>query len=95
MVNIAMMTPTAGYSAQIRIELRLDGHVVPIAQLGPDFFVVRGPCELSPMEAEIYMRIDDSERSWRVRLVEGVSATRRKTRIVPVAEDRVAGATVG
>ena len=73
-----------GHSAQVRMELRLNGRVVPLAQLGPDFLVVAEPCDHPPAEAEIYLRIDDSESSWRVHLIEGISTARRKTRVVPV-----------
>jgi hypothetical protein len=74
-----------GHSAQVRMELRLNGGcVVPIAQMGPDFLVVKQPFDHPPAEAEIYLRIDDSESSWRVHLVEGISMGRRKTRVAPL-----------
>jgi hypothetical protein len=67
------------------MELRLNGGgVVPIAQMGPDFLVVKEAIEYPPVDAEMYLRIDDSESSWRVRLVEGISTARRKTKIAPV-----------
>ena len=64
------------------MELRLDGgRVVPIAQMGLDFLIVKQPFDHPPADAEIYMRIDDSESSWRVHLVEGISTQRRRTMI--------------
>jgi hypothetical protein len=64
------------------MELRLDGgRIVPIAQMGLDFVIVKQPFEYPPTNAEIYMRIDDSESTWRVHLVEGISKQRRKTMI--------------
>jgi len=72
------------HSADVRIELRLNGHTLPVAQLGPGFLVLRTPIEHPPADAEIYMSIDGSVRQWRVRLAEGITAGQRKTRIVAV-----------
>jgi hypothetical protein len=74
-----------GHSAQVRMELRLNGRVLPIAQMGPDFVVLRQPVDHAPAEAEIFLRIDDSESNWRVHLVEGISTERRKTKIANAA----------
>jgi hypothetical protein len=64
------------------MELRLNGHVLPIAQMAPGFLVLRHPFDHPPADAEVYLRIDDSESRWRVHLVEGISAERRKTQVV-------------
>jgi hypothetical protein len=64
------------------MELRLDdGQVMPIAQVGPDFLILKAPGEHPPSEGHIYLRIDDSESCWRVRLSEGISSTERETKI--------------
>jgi hypothetical protein len=73
-----------GHSALVRMELRLNGHVLPIAQMAPGFLVLRQPFDHPPADAEVYLRIDDSESHWRVHLVEGISTERRKTKVVPV-----------
>jgi len=70
-----------GHSADIRIQLYVNGHILPIAQLGPDFLVLRKPIDLSPCEAEIAMSVDGRERRWRVRLPAGIRADQRKTGI--------------
>jgi hypothetical protein len=83
-----MQTPTLngqGHSAQVRMELRLNGGcVVPLAQMGPDFVIVKQPFDHPPTEALVYLRFDDSESSWRVQLAEGISTERRRTKISPV-----------
>ena len=82
-----METPSLkmqGYSAHVHMELRLSGHILPIAQMAPGFIVLRETVDHSPTDAEIYLRIDDSESSWRVHLDEGISTDRRKTRVSPV-----------
>jgi hypothetical protein len=73
------------HSAVVHMELRLDGQVVPIAQMGPDYIVVEQPFDHSPAEADVLLRIDESESVWRVWLVEGISAKRQKTMIEAVA----------
>ena len=63
------------------MELRLDGRVLPIAQLGPDFLVLANPVDHPPAEAEIAMSIDGRESRWLVHLADGISASRPHTRI--------------
>lgn len=70
-----------GHSADVRILLYLNGHVLPIGQLGPNFFMLDKPFDHPPADAEIFMSIDGSEKRWPVRLVDGISATQRETRI--------------
>ena len=59
------------YSAEIRLRLEADGITWPIAKLGPNCFVPAKPLNLSPGNAEIVMTVDNEERRWRVRLIEG------------------------
>lgn len=72
---------TNGHSAIVRMELCVNGHVLPIAQLGPNFLVLENPIDHPPAEAEIGMWIDGREDRWRVRLAEGIKAGQRKTAI--------------
>jgi len=77
------------------MELRLNGHIVPIAQMGPDFLVVKQPFDHPPADAEVFLRIDDSESSWPVYLVEGISPERRKTKIDTLPFDPTDASSVG
>jgi hypothetical protein len=63
------------------MELSVNGWVLPIAQLGPDFLVLTNPIEHPPVEAEIVMWIDDYADRWRVRLPNGIHPAQRKTAI--------------
>jgi hypothetical protein len=58
-----MLQRVAGqrHSAVMRMELRVNGHVVPICQMGPDYLVVGQPFEHPPANAEVSLRIDNSE----------------------------------
>jgi hypothetical protein len=77
----AVNLKSPGHSADVRMELRLNGHILPIAQLGPDFLVLKNPVDHPPVEAEIAMSIDGHESRWPVRLLDGMSASQRRTRI--------------
>jgi hypothetical protein len=70
------------YSADVRIQLALNGHVYSVAQLGPDFVVLRNSSDHPPAIAEITMSVDGNQRRWSVDLVDGISADRRETKIV-------------
>jgi hypothetical protein len=70
-----------GYSADVRMELRLNGHVLSIGQLGPDSIILRNPTDHPPCEAEIAVWIDGRERRWNVYLPDGISSGSRETRI--------------
>ena len=61
------------------MELCLNGHIFPIAQMGPNFIVMRDSINHPPAEAEIAMWIDGREDRWRVRLENGIQAGQRKT----------------
>jgi hypothetical protein len=63
------------------MELHLNGHVLPIAQLGPDFLILANSVDHPPAEGEIAVSIDGHARRWPVRLDDGISATARQTRI--------------
>lgn len=70
-----------GHSAEVRMELRLNGRVLPIAQLGPDFLILTDPVNHPPTEAEIALSIDGHESRWPVHLDDGLSASQARTRI--------------
>lgn len=75
------------YSAHVRIDLLLDGDILPISHLGPDFLILRVPIDHAPARAEIDMWIDDDHDRWPVHLVDGISAERVRTRIAGVAAE--------
>ncbi len=63
------------------MELRVNGHILPIAQMGFGSLILENSIEHPPTEAEIRVSIDGHERRWPVRLDEGLSAARLQTRI--------------
>jgi hypothetical protein len=63
------------------MDLSINGHVLSIGQLGPDFIILRNPTFHPPSEAEIRLSIDGRERRWGVYLPQGISETVPKTKI--------------
>jgi hypothetical protein len=77
----APQTSTGGHSADVRIHLYVNGSVLPVAQLGLDFLVLRTPVDHPPCDAEIAMSIDGKESRWTVHLQNGIQMGCRKTAI--------------
>jgi len=73
--------PEFAHSADVRIELRVNGRILSVSHLGPDFLILKDTIEHPPAEAEIALSIDGDESRWRVRLVDGIVSDQRKTRI--------------
>jgi hypothetical protein len=69
------------HSAEVRMKLRIGGHDLPIAQLGPDFLILKSPTDHPPAEGEITMSIDGDISCWPVHLNEGISVSQRRTKI--------------
>jgi hypothetical protein len=70
-----------GHSAEVRIDLILNGQTLSVGQLGPDFLVLDHPAEQPAGTADILMSVDGREQRWSVRLPEGLRLDQRKVRI--------------
>ena len=55
------------------MRLIVNGTVVRITQMGPDFLFIESPTDHPPCQASILLRVDDSESEWKVMLPEGIS----------------------
>jgi hypothetical protein len=69
------------YSADVRMQLRVNGRIFSIGQLGPDFIMLDDPADHPPAEAEIAVSIDGRLRRWPVYLPDGIAAGQAETRI--------------
>jgi hypothetical protein len=78
-------TGQGGHSADVGIKLILNGHSIPVAQLGPGFLLLDAPADHPPGDASIVLRVDQSERRWNVCLPDGVSAGSKRVTIVAAA----------
>jgi hypothetical protein len=63
------------------MQLTVNGHVLAIGQLGPDFIILRDPINHPPAEGELAMWVDGRERRWNVYLPQGISVEAAETRI--------------
>jgi hypothetical protein len=59
------------------MRLFVNGSVLPVAQMGPDFLIVESPIDHPPTDATIELRVDTNERRWKVRLPNGLSKSSR------------------
>ena len=76
--------PTSpAHSADVRIQLIVNGSVLPVAQLGPDFLILNTPVDHPrPLgEAEIALSINGNEKRWPVYLRNGIQVGQQKTAI--------------
>jgi len=74
--DILFRKPSGGHSAEVRIELRISGRVLPVAQAGGDRIIFDKPVTLPPGDAELAIFVDGRERRWRVRLEPGAEPSR-------------------
>ena len=59
------------------MRLMIDGAVIRITHMGPDFVLIDSPIDHPPCEASISLRVDDSESEWKVKLPDGISKDSR------------------
>ncbi len=69
------------HSADVRMHLSVDGHTMSIGHLGPDYVVLDTPIDHPPSDAEISLSVDGSKSRWKVRLIDGLSASQARSRI--------------
>jgi hypothetical protein len=74
-----------GFSADVQMHLRVNGHMLRIGQLGPDFLILDDPIDQPSGPAEIAMSINGRKRQWQVHLPDGVSAGER---LCAIRQDR-------
>jgi hypothetical protein len=78
----AAVSKNNGYSANVRMQLQVNGSILPIGQLGPDFIILDKPAAYPPGRAEIRLSIDDWVTQWEIELPHGISGEEVMTRFV-------------
>jgi hypothetical protein len=73
-----------GHSTQVNMKLLVNGSSIPVAQMGPDFLLLKETIEHPPANASIVMQVDASERRWNVRLPDGISLASKRVVISAV-----------
>jgi hypothetical protein len=74
------------HSADVAMNLVINGTTLPVAQLGPDFLLLDGGIDYPPGDATLILRVDSSERRWKVRLPNGISANLQRVAIESIPE---------
>ena len=72
-----------GYSAVVKMRLLVNGRVLPVAQLGPDFLYLRQAEAHAPGLATMELSVDQSHRRWEVMLPEGITPQSKRVSIRP------------
>ncbi len=67
-----------GHSTDVQIDLLFNGDSMALAQLGPGFVLLDAPRDQPPCDATLVLRVDQSERSWTVRLPNGISSQSKR-----------------
>ena len=65
-----------GHSADVRIELHVNGQCIPVAQTGGGRLIFYRPQTLPRSDGEVRLYIDGHERRWRVSLRPGPAPDR-------------------
>lgn len=63
------------------MHLSVNGHVLTIGHLGPDYVILDTPIDHPPANAEISLSVDGKTNRWPVRLVDGLSANCPRSRV--------------
>jgi hypothetical protein len=67
-----------GHSADVKMHLLLEGQILSVGQLGPDFLILDKAIDHPPAGARLFLAVDGKEREWDVHLPEGMSAGSRR-----------------
>jgi hypothetical protein len=76
--SILVSTGHIGHSADVKMSLIIDEVSHPVAQLGPDFLILKTPIDHAPTIATVLLSIDGSERKWIVQIPRAVSRESRR-----------------
>jgi hypothetical protein len=68
---------SSGHSAQVTMRLFVNGSVLPVAQMGPDFLILDASIDHPPTDAMLALSVDGRERRWPVRLPGGLAKDSR------------------
>lgn len=76
------MPEAKGYSAKVALTLVVGDKKLSLSHVSPGRIVVKDPCDpISPRQAILRIRVDDSRKARRIYLPDGVPGPRRWVRI--------------
>lgn len=83
-----MFTSRPAHSAQVSMVLHLGVQDVPLAQMGPDFIILKQALanEVSPMSGRITLTVDAQSEEIPVEFPQGIPAGQRRIRLAEMSE---------
>jgi hypothetical protein len=82
--SMPVSTGHTGHSAQVKMRLLVNGLSLRVTQMGPDFLLLETPVEHPPADARLVLQVDQSERSWAMRLPNGLSASAKRVPVTAI-----------
>ena len=70
--------PIGTFSADVKLNLYVDGEVVAIGQLGPDFGIFRDPRTFAASEGELETVIDGNSSRWKIRFTSPITSESKR-----------------
>ena len=67
------------------MQLIVNDCVLAIAQMGPDFLLLKAPTDHPPGPASLFLQVDESKSRWDIFLPDGVSASSKRVSIAATA----------
>ncbi|PWU10928.1 MAG: hypothetical protein C5B50_24485 [Verrucomicrobia bacterium] len=69
------------HSARVEMRLVVNGSFIPITHMGGDFLLIAKSSDHPPCEGTVILRVDQTERQWRVSLPQGISKTSNRVAV--------------
>jgi hypothetical protein len=70
-----MDLPRNGYSAEVRLQLLVDGQTLAVRQVSPDSCLLVQPIDHPPCQGRFVLSVDGRRREYPVILPQGISRT--------------------
>ena len=81
MSSVDQFRSAASHSSDVTITLQVDDREVPVAQLGPDFLILREQVRFRPTSGTVRVLVDGNGEEFDVVLPNGVDPEVSRTRI--------------
>jgi hypothetical protein len=79
-----MIASPTSYSSRVELFLDLQTQLLPVAQVGPDYCLLREPIALPPQNAEMVVIVDGQASRSLIYLTRGATVASRRIDFTPV-----------
>lgn len=66
------------HSAKVKMHLKLNGVIYPVAQMGPDFLILKQDLSVQVCAGEVIIEVDGSIQSFPVKFPNGVKTASKR-----------------